>query len=642
MTPTELHDALLASGRSLSERDGKLMVGGGKISAEDSALIKEHRDALLAMVMPKVPAEVKVVKPLDIDAVMKASPSGFSTLGEAQALLEQASVIGIDFETTGLNHRQDKPRLLSFCDGKRALVVDCFRENWQALIPALQGKTLIAHNMAFDAGWLWQAGCRDLPNLICTWLLAEVLEAGLSKKGWCSLQGCARRYLDYELDKEQQKSKWGEKTLSPEQITYARKDAVTHLAVFQHEQQALRVAGLTRIGEIECAALPCWIWMQQSGVLFDKQAWEALATQAEVEVKRFQQELDDMAPQPEQGGLFGPHTWDWGSWQQVKEAFSILGIELESTDDEHLAAVQHPFAEKVRDWRGWSKLATTYGKEWLQMPWTDGRIYANWRQIGTKPGRSSCDEPNFQNIPKKRKKTDGDYRGCFVAPAGKVLVKADYSQLQLRIAARVSQDANLLKIYQQHGGDVHTATGRAMLGKMNITDGERKIAKSCNFSQVFGAGAFRLQAYAMANFDIPISITAAQQHRAAFFKAYPGLKAWHERTRKEAVTETRTRMGRRVILHEDAYDTHRLNFPVQGDEVDGAKQALAILWNTRGEVPSARPIMLIHDEIVVECDEQDGACAGEWLKCCMEEGMREILDPVQCVVDVAVKKTWGE
>jgi DNA polymerase I-like protein with 3'-5' exonuclease and polymerase domains len=169
-------------------------------------------------------------------------------------------------------------------------------------------------------------------------------------------------------------------------------------------------------------------------VAFDRAAWLALADEAEA--KALSDRLDAQVPESARSGLFGTN---WDSPEQVKATFRALGVTLDSTDDEHLAAV-NPLAEALRDYRAVQKRGTTYGRAWLQHVSPDGRVYAGWRQIGADSGRMACRDPNLQNLPR-----DPRYRKCFVASPGRVLVKADYSQVELRIAAKIAGDERMVE-----------------------------------------------------------------------------------------------------------------------------------------------------------------------------------------------------
>src|SRR4030095_13792784 len=121
----------------------------------------------------------------------------------------------------------------------------------------------------------------------------------------------------------------------------------------------------------------------------------------------------------------------------------------------------------------------------------DGRLYAAWKQIGAgASGRMSCKQPNLQQLPR-----DPRYRKCFVAPPGRVLVKADYSQIELKIAARITADARMLDAYH-NSEDLHTTTARAVLGKQEVTKADRQLSKSLNFGLLYGMGAKSLDASA--------------------------------------------------------------------------------------------------------------------------------------------------
>src|SRR5262249_30949096 len=150
-----------------------------------------------------------------------------------------------------------------------------------------------------------------------------------------------------------------------------------------------------------------------------------------------------------------------------KVMFGLLGITLEKTDDDALAAVDHPLAALIRRHRSSSKLASTYGVEWPVKALHSGRLHAGWKQLGADSGRMACASPNLQNLPH-----DERYRRCFVAPPGRVLVKADYSQIELRIAARITGDAALLGAYQS-GADVHTQTAQRVLQVQKVSKEDR-------------------------------------------------------------------------------------------------------------------------------------------------------------------------
>jgi DNA polymerase-1 len=232
------------------------------------------------------------------------------------------------------------------------------------------------------------------------------------------------------------------------------------------------------------------------------------------------------------------------------------------------------------------------------------------------------------------------YKACVRALPGRSLVKADYSQIELRLACKLAREPAMLQAYQR-GEDLHTQTARLMLGKHDVTKDDRQIAKSANFGLLYGMGAPGYRAYAKATYGLDLGEEQAERYRGLFFRAYPKLAAWHADTRRLAVRETRTLVGRRRQLPPAAPDTWRLNTPVQGSGADGLKLALALLWERRAECPGAFPVLAVHDEIVVECDEGRAEQAKTWVTEAMLDAMGPIADPVPVAVDAAVKRTWG-
>jgi DNA polymerase-1 len=545
--------------------------------------------------------------------------------------LDESDVIGLDLETTGLTPRQDRIRLLSLATERGTYLVDCFTVDPRPLFDLLSERTLILHNAAFDLGFLAALGFAPGP-VRDTMLLSRLLYGTRHGRGFHGLESCTGRELGRTLDKTQQKSDWS-KALTPEQLHYAASDAGVLPPLYEALSVKVQAAGMAEIADIEHRCVPATAWLAQAGVPFDKEAWAELARASEREAFELAQQLDAGAPVPEQRGMFG--GWNWDSPQQVQEAFAAAGCPLPDTKDETLAAVDHPLAAVLRQYRGARKRASTYGMDWLANAAPDGRVYPSWNQLGADSGRMSCSDPNVQNLPRT-----AAYRRCFRAPPGRVLVKADYSQIELRIAAKISGDKAMLAAYQT-AQDLHTLTAQRVLGRDQVSKEDRQIAKSANFGLLYGMGAKGYQAYAQSTYGVELTLEQARQYRQAFFSAYPGLAAWHRRVRREHAGETRTLAGRRRLLDAKVFDTLRLNSPVQGTGADGLKRALALLWERRNQVPGAFPILAVHDEIVVECDRDQAEAASTWLRRAMLDGMAGWLAPVPIEVELTVAPTWG-
>jgi DNA polymerase-1 len=501
-------------------------------------------------------------------------------LPKVATAIGESSLVGLDTETTGLNPRADKVRLLSLCcettdGGTCTYVVDCFAADPSPLWSALAAVPVVGHNLLFDLQFLARLGfepgeCRD------TMLMSQVLYTG-DRTAKHSLAACCERELGETASKIEQASDWSA-ALTPGQLRYAAADA--ELARRLHDALAakLAAANLTDAAAIENRALPAVAWLAAAGVGFDRAAWQALADGARAEAERLAGELDRAAPPRSQGEMFGS-GWKWDSPQHVAEALRAVGHAVEGTDDDTLAAIDHPLAALLRDYRAARKLATTYGPAWLKNSCRDGRVYAGWRQLGANSGRMACAAPNLQNLPREAR-----YRRCFVAPLGRALIKADYSQIELRIAAKVAGEAGMIEAYRR-GDDLHTLTARAVLGKEDVSKADRQLAKAVNFGLLYGMGARGFRLYARSNYGVELTETQAERYRRAFFAAYPALRRWHTKVggTQGRPVETRTLAGRRCLKVERF--TEKLNLGVQGTGADGLKAALALLWERRAECP---------------------------------------------------------
>jgi DNA polymerase I-like protein with 3'-5' exonuclease and polymerase domains len=556
-------------------------------------------------------------------------------LSMAAAAVEESAVIGLDVETTGLNPRTQRVRLLSLdCDttdgGRFTYLIDCFAVGPSPLWGALAGKPLVIHNAAFDLSFLRPLGLVPGGPVHDTMLLARLLAAGTFDD--CDLAAVVQRELGRALDKTKQRSDWTG-PLSEAQLHYAALDAAVLVPLYEALSPKIKAAALEQAAQIERRCLPAVAWLAAQGVSFDRERWETLAAAAQTEAQRLAAALDALAPLKPDSLAFAP--WNWGSPQQVKEAFALAGIDLDKTDDDVLAALDHPLAAHLRQYRDATKRCTTYGRDWLKHVAADGRAYSHWKQYGARTGRMASGDPNMQNVPR-----DPAYRQCFHAGPGRVLVKADYSQIELRIAAKVANETRMIEAYRR-GDDLHVLTAQRMTGKRDVTKQERQVAKPVNFGLIYGLGAPSLCRKAKTDYGLDLSEEDARRYRHAFFAAYPGIGTWHNRIKRQMATETRTLAGRRVLVDAEAFFGAKANYVVQGTGGDGIKLALALLWERRDQCPDAFPVLVVHDEIVVEADAGQADAVAAWLKAAMVDAMAPLIEPVPVAVEVKIGRTWG-
>ena len=353
--------------------------------------------------------------------------------------------------------------------------------------------------------------------------------------------------------------------------------------------------------------------MERAGVLLDR---NLLAVQSG-ELGRKMLELEQRAYQ-EAGQPF-----NLGSPKQIGDIlFAQKGLPVlkktpggaPSTDEETLEqlALDHPIARAILDYRGLAKLKSTYTDKLPQMidPAT-GRVHTSYSQATAVTGRLASSDPNLQNIP-ARTAEGRRIREAFIAPPGHVLVSADYSQIELRIMAHLSDDAGLLKAFAEDR-DIHTATAAEVFGVplAEVSSDQRRMAKVINFGLIYGMSAFGLAS------QLNLERAAAQAYIDRYFARYPGVADYMQRTREAARSQgyVETVFGRRLYLPEiNARNPQRrqgaeraaINAPMQGTAADLIKLAMIAVqdWLDREKLAS-RLLLQVHDELILEVPERE-------------------------------------
>jgi DNA polymerase I-like protein with 3'-5' exonuclease and polymerase domains len=221
-----------------------------------------------------------------------------------------------------------------------------------------------------------------------------------------------------------------------------------------------------------------------------------------------------------------------------------------------------------------------------------------------------------------------------------MLVIADYSQIELRVAARISGDERMTDAYRK-GEDLHALTASLVsdIPVRSVTQAQRQAAKAVNFGLIFGMGAEGLRQYAQQSYGVDMTLAQATMFRDNFFRAYPGISEWHRRVRDEHRDEGRTLTGRKFLFG-GAGLSGRYNTPVQGTAADIAKSALGQLSRLNAGT-GVRIIAAVHDEIILEADAGESEAAAHMLKNTMERSGSLVLKDIPCVADVKISASWS-
>jgi DNA polymerase I len=570
-----------------------------------------------------------------------------AALEQAVGALSSCRVIGVDTETTSLSPFEGKIRLIQLSTPEENFVVDLFKLN------ALENRGLrqilssdnpikVFHNAKFDLKMLLHHFGIEVQGLFDTLLASQLIGAG-RREGGHGLAAVSDRHLGELVDKTLQTSDWCG-ALSDQQYEYAARDAALMLPLYEKLNESLHELSLEGVARLEFDCVLPIAAMELTGMSVNSERWRHLVVNLERNHQILSDELKrELAAGILQLTLFGePPNINLDSPTQVVDALANMGIKVEGTRSWQLQplAKEHPAIEKLLEYRSVQKLLSSYGLSLLDhiSPET-GRIHADFRQLGATGGRMSCSDPNLQQVP-----NTPEYRSCFRAPAGRKLVIADYSQIELRILADWSQDTALVKALLS-GEDLHCVTASQMFGipLEDVTKDQRAAAKQLNYGIMYGLGAQGLGA------RIGCSLEEAEILLRKYFDAYSGVATFLRDAADRAITdrETRTRSGRLIYFSFDASDrsqvgaTQRLgkNAPIQGSSADITKRALALLYYALKPF-DAGIVNCIHDEIVIEVAEGQAEELSAIVDQEMVTAAREFIRSVPVTVDVAIADAW--
>lgn len=616
-------------------------------------------------------------------------------------LLQASPVIAIDTETTGLSCIDNRVRLIQIACKDIVLIVDLnswrgmsertlnYTKELKQLVNIIQSnKPVIMQNAAFDINFLKGEGIVVNGPIFDTMIANKIINNGTGAKN--DLGTISARWLNEPMDKTLQKSDWSG-VIDTNQLEYGAKDASALLylqPILSNELQAARVNSRTTLFDVfklEMQVVRAVASMTFNGFSFDKA--RALELKAKLEDEEgdmkheFLEELDatiaDEHPdKPElrlprnPDGSYNTREKDTGSVklgtkklkgfnprspQQLADKLQAAGIMLpvKPNDPEQKPSLDQTLLAFLRadyflinqylEWKAVVTRISAVEKLLNSISPNTGKIHASYRQVGTDTGRLSCAEPNLQQVPRT-----ADFRSLFTASPGCKLVVGDFSQIELRVAAELSEEPRMIEAYQA-GRDLHTETAALMLGieLEEVSKAQRQSAKIANFGLLFGAGAATLRKQAIAQYGLALSLSEARKIVSGFRMAYPKLYDWQTIVGNRDTAAVLTLYGRRRILvgFNDRY-TVRINTEVQGTAGDIGKIAMAMLYKeitARGsKFKDVRIIAMVHDEIVLECPEHLVSECELMLKQNMENAGRVLCVRVPIVAEVSSGYRWSE
>ena len=561
-----------------------------------------------------------------------------------------------DFETTGLDARVHEPRLLQLCSTKEdeedrvVYVIDLFKcENIDGLKALIESRSmLLFHNANFDFQFFLKLGIDYKKKIFDTFIAERCLRAGFKEKKVspktekvffgdvsCSLKAVVERRLEIEISKEQQVSDWSQLELTMEQIEYAAKDVDILPKIASLQLQELAAENLLEVYSLESQVIRPVALMCHYGFNVDVSKVKLLQAQKKKELdvatRVFCESLDSRLPDdqklpklPDGSIAIGKNPkkeFNPGSNQQCIKCFNAIGTDLPldaRTGKQTLSQValsefdsDDPTLNLLRKRTKLETALAHVEKIIDNINPVSGHMHSGYNSYSANSGRFTSSGAkrvtgkkkkeqwgiNIQQVPR-----DKEFRECFVPSAGYKFVIADYSQIELRLAAELIGIPQMIQAFQE-GADLHSLTASLIYNVPidSVEKSQRQMGKTLNFALLYGMGFKKYKTYAASSGNI-ITMSEAKVAHAGFHRAYPRLREWHRERNamvQDGWTYVRTPIGRRRLLsYDDAAMTTCANTLIQGAGADILKLAIARLGKLVSD--DFRPIATVHDELIFE------------------------------------------
>ena len=615
-----------------------------------------------------------------------------------------------DFEGAAFSPHLGRIRLCSINTGKQSYVIDLFKTGTLGPVrDALHNPNeetgagrpiVVGQNIKFDQIYLLAHEGIELWPIFDTFRASAVIHNGRNL-GHNLYDLYARELKIGPQAPDHGGSDWGLNELSREQLDYAAEDVIWLPSLRDKLRPQLEKHGLLFTAFLEFGAILPEAWVEINGFPINPKKWLALAAENKIKRNAAGAELLKILPNP-RGQMMLPGAADWmfgpdvidqwvqqqqddedseeeaipssvlakqfartlkrgkkdksqfnlDSSAQLLESLRRLGgrlAKLENTNEMNLAMYSSEFSAiaKLLDYREFATKVKSFGPDYLEWinPVTK-RIHPGYFPL-LAAGRYACSKPNLAQIPR-----DKAFRKCFEAPEGWKMVVCDFSGIEMRLAAEISGDPTLMRVFQK-GIDPHRYTASIITKKPAeaVTKEERQQAKPANFGFLYGMQAEKFVLYAMKNYGVKLTLDQSREFRTAYFNEFSGLRTWHERTlyagKRDGIS--RTIRGRLRYLDPNKAHNEFLNTPVQGSGADGLKAALRRVYFRLRKVGTDKVRMVhhVHDEIVtLTRDDRDEPELVEHVKhelsAGMKEGMEQIMTKVPVEAEASAGSSWAD
>ncbi len=598
--------------------------------------------------IPDQPSDIGKQKYVLIDTAEK--------LGELLPELSRQDIIAIDTETDQL-YPVDANVIgtsISFKTGEAYYITREVLDSSKELKGIIESDKIgkIGHNLKYDFLTFGNADIKLHPLSFDTMIASYVLNAGTHQHGLDSL---VFNQFGYQMQSIEELIGKGRNQISMAEVDvekvswYAAEDADMALrlkAVFEPLIKELKLEQI--FYDIEMPLIEVLACMERFGVKLDIGLLEELSERAQMEIKQLEIDIYELAGE----------EFNIGSPKQLQEIlFTKMALTSGKRNKTGLSTAagvleglvgEHPIIEKILSYRELTKLQSTYLHALPALVNTrTGRVHTSYNQTVAATGRLSSTDPNLQNIPIRGKGLGSEIRKAFIAEKGYKLLSVDYSQMELRIIAHLSQDQNMMDVFTNRQ-DIHTNTAAAIFDVLpgEVTDDQRRDAKTINFGILYGLSSFGLASRIGA-----VSRTDAKEFIDKYFEEYPDVQAYIENIKAEVHEKgfIRHELGRirkfpeikssQFFVRAGA-ERAAINFPIQGLQADVLKIAmLNIHKEIKNKPEQIKMLMQVHDELVFEVKEDE---VDKWVKR-IKTWMQEAVQlSVPVVAEAKVGDNWGE